>query len=235
MNKKRFLILLIGLLFSPSCSRKIKGNGKSESIGSVSNGSLKNGRKFPFRGKNYCFFSPFSYSLLNRAWVHEKVLSSVIDAYKTCETTCPKRKFLMMECSRKHGGTMWPHKTHQNGTSIDFATPLLRKGKPFNFHHRYGLLHYAMKFDEDGNSARNKNVKIDFETMGKHLLALDQSARKHGMYIKKVIFKIDLKDDFFRSKAGKKIKRKGIYFAKSLPKVIDEQHDDHYHVDFGLL
>ena len=50
MNKT-FLFILITITFIPSCSRKIKGTGKSKSVGSVSNGSLKNGRKMPFKGK----------------------------------------------------------------------------------------------------------------------------------------------------------------------------------------
>jgi penicillin-insensitive murein DD-endopeptidase len=92
-----------------------------------------------------------------------------------------------------------------------------------------------MSFDSDGNYNGKKGVKIDFETMGKHLLALEEAARKNGMFIKKVILKIDLKDNFFESEAGKKIKKKNIYFAQSLPKMVDNQHDEHYHVDFGFL
>ena len=65
----------------------------------------------PFKGTNYCFFSKASYGPLNRAWVHEKVLNTMLDAYSICETSCPNRKFMVMECSRKNGGIMWPHKT----------------------------------------------------------------------------------------------------------------------------
>ena len=45
-----------------------------------------------------------------------------------------------------------------------------------------------MKFDKKGISKLNKQVNIDFETMAKHLLILEKTARKNGMYIKKVIF-----------------------------------------------
>ena len=60
-------------------------------------------------------------------------------------------------------------------------------------------------------------------------------AYKKNMYVKKVIFKINLKDDLFKTKSGRKLKRKKIYFARKLPKIIDNLHDDHYHVDFGFL
>ena len=70
--------------------------------------------------------------------------------------------------------------------------------------------------------------------MGKHILALEKAANKHNMFIKKVLLKINLKDDFFKTKSGKKVNSKGIYFAKYLPKLIDDAHDDHYHIDFAF-
>lgn len=230
-----FLVGILSIVFLSDCSTKIKGSGKSESVGEVNNGSLVNGRKFPFSGDNYSYFSRISYAFFNRAWIHEQILKTCLDAYKICEKTCPDHKFLLMECSHKNGGRMYPHRTHQNGTSIDFGTPLIKDGKQFFRDKHYGLFHYIMSFDEDGNYNGKKGVKIDFEIMGKHLLALDEAARKNGMYIKKVILKIDLKDNFFESESGKKIKKKNIYFAQSLPKLVDNQHDEHYHVDFSFL
>ena len=239
MKKRLFIGLFVSslllLVFFSDCSQKIKGEGDSISQGKVNDGELINGRKFPFSGENYKYFSRISFAVLNRAWVHQKVLQTTLDAYQLCKKSCPDRKFLLMECSHKNGGKMWPHRTHQNGTSIDFGTPLLKNNKIYTLDHHYGIGHYTMSFDSTGVSKMNKKIKIDFETMGKHILALDQSAKKNGMYIKKVIFKIDLKDDFFKSKSGMLVKAKKIYFAQVLPKLIDNQHDEHYHVDFGFL
>ena len=81
----------------------------------------------------------------------------------------------------------------------------------------------------------NKKVSVDFETMGKHIIALDNAARKNGLAISKVILKINLKDDFYCTKSGKEVKRRGIYFARNLSKAIDMVHDDHYHVDFKIV
>ncbi len=228
-------IAVFSLLFLMGCSSVPKGSGISQSKGSVKNGELVNGRRFPYKGANYKYFSPLSFALFNRAWVHSKVLDISLEAYKKCEKTCPKRKFLLMECSEKNGGRPWPHRTHQNGTSIDFATPLLKNGKIYHFDHHYGIWHYAMKFDKNGKLASNKKVEIDFETMAKHILALEKAARKRGMYIKKVILKVNLKDEFFKTPSGKKVKAKGIYFVRSLPEIVDDVHDDHYHVDFAWL
>lgn len=77
-------------------------------------------------------------------------------------------------------------------------------------------------------------VRIDFETMGKHILAMDDAARANGLFIKKVILKINLKEDLFQPAPGREIRRRGIPFAESLPTDVDRMHDDHYHVDFGI-
>lgn len=228
---KHLLHLSIFIVFI-SCI-KHGPKGKSRSVGSVSNGKLINGAKFNRKGSNYKYFSLASYYLFNRAWVHSKVKKTTLETYRIMTKKCPNRKFMIMECSRKNGGKMWPHRTHQNGTSIDFATPLLKNGKVFHGDFRRGVFHYAMKFDEKGQFGKKK--KIDFETLGIHLLTLDSVARTNGLYIKKVLMKINLKDDFYKSKSGGKVKQKGIYFAQYLTPMIDNMHDDHYHVDFAFL
>ena len=217
------------------CGCQSLPEGPSQAKGTVSDGELINGRKLAWSGVNHRYFSWFSYGVLNRAWVHDQVEEIVVEAYQFMAQKYPEKKFLLMECSRKHGGKMLPHRTHQNGTSIDFATPLIRKGLASHRHHWLGLLHYALQFDSTGKLKGRKKVQIDYEAMGQHILALERAARKRGMFIKKVIFKIDLKDDFFKSKAGKQVRKKKIYFAQKLSKTIDNLHDDHYHVDFGFL
>ena len=227
----QILLLIVLMGCSPT---NPKGKGVSISKGTVKNGELINGRRFPKKGSNYKYFSKITYFLKNRAWVNAKVLDIAIEAYKKCEITMPKRKFLLMECSHKKGGRMWPHRTHQNGTSIDFASPLKKNEKPYHGDQWKGVFHYAMQFDAFGRWKRNKNISIDFEAIGKHILALEKEANKRNMFIKKVLLKINLKDEFFKTKSGKKVKSKGIYFAKYLPKLIDDVHDDHYHIDFAF-
>jgi hypothetical protein len=89
--------------------------GVSESIGSVRDGKLRNGWLIPHKGPNYHYFSGFSYYILDNAYVHSSVYQTVIDAYKTCETTSPGTVYRLMECSGKRGGGMLFHWTHQNG------------------------------------------------------------------------------------------------------------------------
>ena len=183
MKITTLIFLLIALV---GCSpRTPKGSGISISKGTVKNGELINGRRFPKKGNNYKYFSKITYFLKNRAWVNTNVLDIAIEAYKECEVTMPKRKFLLMECSHKNGGDMWPHRTHQNGTSIDFASPLKKNKRPYHGDQWKGVFHYAMQFDAFGRCKRNKNISIDFEAMGKHILALEKAAKKRDMCIKK--------------------------------------------------
>jgi len=80
-----------------------------------------------------------------------------------------------------------------------------------------------------------KKVKVDFNTVAHHIILLDKAARKRGMFVKKVILKTDLIDDLYKTTYGKQVKRRGIYFPKRLSKIINNLHDDHYHVDFGFI
>lgn len=227
----QFLTLLI--LFSPFLL--LAQDKSSKSIGSVGNGSLKNAAKIPLKGQNFKYFSAFSYYFLRRGYTHEKVKNTILQAYQTCEKTCPNRKFQLMECSRKKGGKMWPHWTHQNGLSADFMSPLMKNNRISKAYDWTGIWHYLLNYDENGKLNGTKNTRIDFETMANHILALDDAARKNGLRISKIILKINLKDDLFKTPSGKKLLQRNIYFARRLPKIVDDLHDDHYHVDFVLV
>jgi len=233
--KKRhvFLFSLTALLLylaAPELLHQNKGN--SRTTGSVGKGKLENAWLVPYFGKNYRYFSPLSYYILNRGYVHDRVHNTLLAAYQACETTCPETRFRLMECANPTGGKMWPHRTHQAGLSADFMVPKLRKGRPLRTLDHLGVWHYALAFDSKGRLS--SRTVIDFETIGRHILALDDAARENGLRIKKVIMKINLKDDFFATPSGKKVKGRGIYFARSLPRIVDNLHDDHYHVDFAF-
>lgn len=203
---------------------------ESKSIGTRSNGKLENSKLLPYQRKNFKYFSWLSYYIMDNGYLHSKVHNTLLAAYKICERTCPSIQFKVMECANKEGGKMLIHRTHQTGMSVDFMVPKIRKSKPFRMYDNLGMWHYLLNFDKDGNL--NKNVSIDFETMAKHILALDQAARKNGLTIERVILKINLKDDLFKTESGKKLLSKGIYFAQALQPSVDVMHDDHYHIDF---
>ena len=206
--------------------------GDSVSIGSVRNGKLKNAYLIPYSGDNHWYFSAMSYFLMNNGYTHSKVYHTVMNAYKTCEKTCPGVKFRIMECSDRSGGKMLIHRTHQNGMSIDFMVPKKNGSTQSRFFDGLGMWHYLLDFTASGKLKLNKKVEIDFETMGKHILALDKAARSNGLSIRKIILNTGLKDDLYATSSGQKVKERGIYIVRSLSDIVNRVHDDHYHVDF---
>ncbi len=212
-----------------------KNEGSSRSVGSVRNGSLEEAYLLPYSGKNFRYFSPFSYYILNNGYTHSKVYHTLMEAYRQCEKSCPATFFRVMECSDRYGGKMLIHRTHQNGMSVDFMVPKITRSGQSRFFDRLGLLHYLLDFDDSGHLEISKNVRIDFEAIGKHILALDNAAEQNGLRIRKVILKIELKDDLYATQSGTEIKKRGIYIVQALTKVVNQVHDDHYHIDFEPL
>jgi penicillin-insensitive murein endopeptidase len=171
---------------------------------------------------------------MGNCYVNSKLYKTVLDAHVECEETCKNIDFKMMECSDDNGGEILLHRTHRNGLSIDFMVPKLKNGKQTTFYDHLGLWHYLLNFNSEGKLKFDRAVSIDFETIGKHIIALDNAARANGLVINKVILKLELKDDFFKTMSGKEVRRRGIYFAQRLPDIVNNMHDDHYHVDFKL-
>ncbi len=242
---KRFLLIALVsitsyLVFSQHVSTTIRrymakhpdGTSTSVSVGTVSNGSLKNGKLIPYRGTNFQYFDSMSY-VNHRAFVHHKLKKTVLSSYNTLESKS-NRKYTIMECSNKTGGKLYPHRTHQNGLSIDFMMPLKKNGKPFYGLDNTGAGHYLLKFDEQGYLADDKSISIDFDATVQHILVLEQEARKNGLQIKKIIINTELKDELYAAKNGSQIKAQGIYVVQKLTPMINALHDDHYHIDFAF-
>jgi penicillin-insensitive murein endopeptidase len=214
---------------------EFKGNDlPSESKGTVSNGELINGKLIPFKGPNYEYFSEESY-LAGRAFLNDKVLNTLLASYSNLESTLPNKLFYVMECANAHGGKLAPHRTHQNGTSVDFMMPLLKDGKPYSGLDTLGVNHYLLGFDTDGIYLDDESISIDFNLVAQHILELQAEAQLNGLSIKKVIINTNLKDELFATPNGKKLKSSGIYVVQNLSTLINSLHDDHYHIDFEVL
>ncbi|MFB6340925.1 hypothetical protein ACE1ET_04360 [Saccharicrinis sp. FJH62] len=236
-SSRRIIFLIISFTAFYTAMPQIihKNHGTSQSTGTVSNGRLTNGYKLPYNGDNFKYYSFFDYYILGRSYVHSDIYRITLDSYADLKKIYPDYTFRIMECSGRKGGRSFPHRTHQNGTSIDFMTPLIKDGKTDLFWDHTGMARYALKFDQDGKLSLNKKVQIDFEKLAMHIIALEKNAKKRGYHIKKVILETNLKDELFNSKFGDQLKSSGIYFVKSLTKRINELHDDHYHIDFEEL
>lgn len=205
----------------------------SKSNGSVSNGSLENGKLIPFSGDNYQYFDTTSY-MSGRGFMNNKVKSAVLETYEECIDEIPDRRFYIMECSSKNGGNLFPHKTHQNGLSIDFMMPLKQNDNPYYGLDSKGFDHYLLEFDYDGKYLQDPTIEIDFEVIAHHLLILEEKAQANGLHIKKIIIHTELKDELYKGKYGQQLKASDIYVVKALTPLINALHDDHYHVDFEL-
>jgi penicillin-insensitive murein endopeptidase len=196
--------------------------------GTAANGRLEGGRRLPYAGENYRAYSLAGY-LLGRTFAHSAVRDAMRDAYAALYKSHPELRFVYGEIGWPWGGGFAPHKTHANGTSVDFFVPVRTPdGKvselptwPFNM---YG---YGVRFDRTGKYGA---LQIDFEAMGAHLVALDRAARAHGIRIRRVIFDVGLQPRLAAIKSGALAMSRMAFSTRQawVP------HSEHYHVDFEV-
>jgi penicillin-insensitive murein endopeptidase len=201
---------------------------QSRCFGTTSNGRLENGVQLPYRGDNFVAYSKLGH-WLGRNYVHSEVRAIVIDSLNQLHQQYPGKKFRYGETSLRKGGLMKPHRTHQNGLSVDFMVPVLDdEGKsayfPSNMSNKYG---YEMEFDRQG---RAPGYRIDFEALAAQMVAIDSAARAQGVEIWRFIFAPDLRKFLLDTSYGDYI-RKNIRFMKGQAWV---RHDEHFHVDFDI-
>lgn len=222
---KRVLFLAAFLFI---CGTSLATTDRRESIchGEPANGTLEHGWKLPASGKNYEAYSYFGV-FAGRNYVHSKVYEVVVRAYAELEQQAPEKHFVYGETGYEDGGKFKPHKTHQNGLSVDFFVPVIDStGKsvnlPINALNKFG---YNIEFDA---AAQYQSLTIDFETMAKHLLALKKVADQLGIEIRVVIFDNAFQLKLMDTPTGKVLPPQ-LKFSTKKPWV---RHDEHYHVDF---
>jgi penicillin-insensitive murein DD-endopeptidase len=198
--------------------------------GTEAGGSLEHGKLMPFHGENFRCYDEGSY-LAGHEFVSDKLMYTLLNSYAELHTTAPGRMWCYMETGLAHGGPIPGHRTHQNGRSADLMVPLMKDSVPYYGFDSLGGWHYQLKFDDKGRYVNDSTIAIDFNLLALQVLTLDKHARKQQMRVKKVILMLELKDDFYATPNGKKVKNKGIYFAMNLPEGTNKQHDDHIHVD----
>lgn len=101
--------------------------------------------------------------------------------------TAPGATFVYGETGLAAGGKFKPHRTHQNGLSVDFFVPVRNAaGKsvalPTGMANRLG---YDIEFDTDAGFGE---LRIDFTAMAEHLYQLHVAAKARGAGIALVIF-----------------------------------------------
>ncbi|NQD35680.1 replication initiation protein [Permianibacter sp. IMCC34836] len=196
--------------------------------GSAEHGRLERGWQLPRSGDNFSAYSGIG-AMLGRNYVHSQVYAVVLAAYASLASQQPTIQFVYGETGKREGGEFSPHKTHQNGLSVDFMVPVRdEKGRsvplPTGVSNQFG---YKIEFSKAG---KYEDLSIDFDAMAEHLLAIKQAAAERGVGIRRVIFDNDLQALLFRSARGKGLAQQ-LPFSKKKPWV---RHDEHYHIDFEL-
>lgn len=163
----------------------------------------------------YCWFCKQAL----RQYADERVAQAIGYAYNDKIVYEYPNSFMIGEVGFPWGGKFRPHKTHQNGMSIDIMVPLTTGALPTNIFNKYG---YALDFDQKG---RGEVGQINFKAIDASLLALQEYANTQGGRIQRVFFAPDLQKHLsakVRSKFQFNTKQSWV------------RHDDHYHVDFGF-
>lgn len=208
----------------------ISSANADESIcyGTTSNGKLEGGVKLPTEGRNFVSYSKTA-EFLGRTYVHSKVKEIIVAAYKWLETEEPNKLYKYAESGFEEGGRFRPHKTHQNGLSVDFMVPVINKvGNsvyfPTNIFNKFG---YSIEFDAVG---KYEEYRIDYEALAAHIVALHKAAINKGVNLWRIIFDPKLQPYLMGTKYGEYLKA-NIQFSKKRSWV---RHDEHYHVDFKV-
>jgi len=199
---------------------------ESQCYGTVSNGRIEGGVKLPPSGVNFSAYSNLAASA-GRTHVHSKVAAILEATYKALAAAHPDVRYVYGETGWPSGGRIRPHRTHQNGLSIDFFVPVKdATGQsvplPTNISDKLG---YDLEFNPE---AKYGEYKIDFDALAEHLYQLHVAAKAAGSGLALVIFDTQYLPRLFSTKRGSYLKE-NLPFMKGRPWV---RHDEHYHVDF---
>jgi penicillin-insensitive murein endopeptidase len=200
----------------------------SQCFGAVHNGRIEGSVKLPLSGANYTAYSTVA-AAAGRTYVHSKVAAIVADTYAALAAQSPATLYVYGETGWPSGGRFQPHRTHQNGLSVDFFVPVRdASGRsvvlPTGLSNRFG---YDIEFDAN---AKYADYTIDFAAIAEHLYQLHIAAKAHGAGIALVIFDPPFHAKLFATP-------RGAYLKAHLPFMAGHawvRHDEHYHVDFAV-
>jgi penicillin-insensitive murein endopeptidase len=200
----------------------------SQCFGTVSKGYIEDSVKLPASGPNFAAYSTLG-TMAGRTHVHSKVAEIVVAAYSALQTTSPSTTYIYGETGWPSGGRLRPHRSHQNGLSVDFFVPVRNaEGKsvplPSSIANRLG---YDIEFDVN---AKYGEYTIDFPAISEHLYQLHRAAKARGVGIALVIFDAPFLPKLFATPRGLYLQQ-NLPFMKGKPWV---RHDEHYHVDFAV-
>jgi penicillin-insensitive murein endopeptidase len=218
---KRAIFLLAAALGGPAAA-------DSSCFGTVSHGRLEGAVALPLKGANFQAHTD-SPIVEGRRFVHARIADIVVEAYAEVRERLPDAKFMYGETGLEKGGPFKPHRTHQNGLSVDFFVPVRDlNGQPVllptALGNRFG---YDIEFDLQGRYA---NYQIDFTALAEHLYQLHRATVRRGGDITLVILDPAYLGKVLATARGDYLKQHSPFMRRK-PWV---RHDEHVHVDFYL-
>jgi penicillin-insensitive murein endopeptidase len=220
--------LRIFLILTVFFASPVSFSNESICYGSTASGRLENGVRLPASGSNFIGYSTLARAA-GRTYVHSAVRDIVVAAYKALEIQQPNKVYKYAETGFRLGGKFKPHRTHQNGLSVDFMTPVIDSdGASVHLPtHSLNKLGYDIEFDDHG---KYKDLVIDYEALAAHIVQLHKQSKAAGYDLWRVIFDPNLQPALFETQYAQYLKE-NIQFSKKRAWV---RHDEHYHVDFAI-
>lgn len=210
-------------VFPPSAASQ-----ESQCYGEINRGRIEGSVQVPPKGPN---FEVIGWSgAAHRTYVHSAVKKILEQAYAATAEVIPDSVFLIGETGLADGGPITHHHTHQRGTSVDLFVPaknaegrrVLIPSRPDN---GFG---YRSRFGADGKSA-DSSVTIDFEALAELIFQLNETARKNGYGVDRVILVRELQLKLFDTRHGSYLRWKVNFWDDP-----GARHDNHIHVDFAI-
>ena len=226
LDPARTVVLFVVAVLAGTSSQALAA--ESQCFGTVSNGRIDGSVRLPASGPNFSAYSSLAVAL-GRTHVHSTVAEIIAASYAALQTERPSATYVYGETGWPTGGRFRPHRTHQNGLSVDFFVPVRdATGKsialPTGLTNRLG---YDIEFDAH---AKYGEYTIDFDSMAEHLYQLHVAAKRRRASFALVIFDAPFLPQLFATRRGAYL-QSNLSFMKGTPWV---RHDEHYHVDFAL-
>jgi penicillin-insensitive murein DD-endopeptidase len=142
-------------------------DAQSVSLGTPEHGSLQGGVSIPVEGDGFVSYSRLG-NWLGRQYVNSRVRDILLTAFKVLHAAQPDRIYVIGETGLKAGGRFRPHRSHQNGLSVDIFMPVRDEaGKrvlmPTPSWRKFG---YGLEFDAEG---KGEGLVIDFTSLAELL------------------------------------------------------------------
>jgi penicillin-insensitive murein endopeptidase len=205
------------------------GQSESISLGTPAHGSLQGGVSLPAEGDGFVSYSRLG-QWLGRQYVNSRVRDTLLAAFAALHAAQPDRQFVVGETGLRNGGRFRPHRSHQNGLSVDVFMPVWNASgqRLLMPTHPWLKFGYSMEFDAQGRAAE---LVIDFKSLAELLAELKHQAPKYGMAIDRVIVAPEYVDRVLAAGGSTVAPLSPIFMRR--PAWV--RHDEHVHVDFRVV